>query len=55
MYDFEYDYEITELKDFTFNHYIHHYDECEHGIIHFNEEYDCIEPLAGCVEEIEWN
>ena len=49
-----YEYEIIEFKDNSFNHYMHHYDECEDGMIHFNEEFDCIEPLTGCAEEIEW-
>ena len=47
--------EMIEIEDNDFNHYIHHYDECEDGILHFNEEFDCIETLAGCVEEIYWN
>lgn len=50
-----YEYEIIEVEEFGFNHFIHHYDECEDEFIHFNEEYGCIDTLTGCVEEIYWN
>lgn len=49
-----FEYDIIEAEDFSFNHFIHHFDEydCEHP--HFNDEFGCMEMLAECIEEIEW-
>ncbi len=51
MYEFDY----IEVEDNGLNHYIHHFDECEDDLIHFNEELGCIEEQACCVEEIYWS
>lgn len=50
-----FDCEMIEMEDFNFNHLIHHYDDCYCEEMHFNEEFDCIEVLAECCEEILWN
>ncbi|MBU1215786.1 hypothetical protein KJ870_11040 [bacterium] len=46
--------DIIEMEDFNFNHYIHHFDECDAEHIKYNDEYNCIEALAECMEEIIW-
>ncbi|MEJ2468871.1 MAG: hypothetical protein P8Y51_07390 [Campylobacterales bacterium] len=43
------------MEDFSFNHLVHHYDDCDCEHMDFNEEFDCIEVLAECAEEILWN
>lgn len=50
-----YDNEIIEFEDNSFNHYIHHFDECNAEHPGYNLEYDCIESVAECIEEILWN
>jgi hypothetical protein len=47
--------EMIEMEDFNFNHLIHHYDDCDCEHMDFNEEFDCIDVLAECAEEILWN
>ncbi|MHC3994796.1 hypothetical protein ACXWTF_08185 [Thiomicrolovo sp. ZZH C-3] len=47
--------EMIELEDFSFNHLLHHYDDCNCEQMHFNEEFDCIDALADCCEEILWD
>lgn len=47
--------DIIEMEDFSFNHLIHHFDECDIEHLGFNEEYNCIEVAAECMEEIIWN
>lgn len=47
--------EMIEITDFSFNHYLHHFDECDGEQMHYNEEFDCIEALAECCEEILWD
>ena len=44
--------EIIEMEDFSFNHYIHHFDECEGESIEYNKEYDCMAVVAECFEEV---
>ncbi|WP_345975838.1 hypothetical protein [Sulfurimonas sp. HSL3-7] len=48
-------YEMIEYEDEMFNHYLHHFDECDTEHIAFNDEYDCIEVAAELIEEIIWN
>ena len=50
-----YDNEMIEFEDEMFNHYLHHFDECDTEHIAFNEEFDCIEVAANLIEEIIWN
>ena len=50
-----YENEIVEMEDFTFNYYLHHFDECDGEQIVYNTEYNCIETAAECMEEIIWN
>lgn len=50
-----YDNEMIECKDELLNHYLHHFDECEDEIPHFNEELGCLDIMAECSEEIIWN
>ena len=47
--------DIVEMEDFSFNHFIHHFDECDIEHLGYNEEYNCIEVVAECMEEIIWN
>jgi len=47
--------EMIEMEDFSFNHLIRHYDDCDCEQMHFNDEFECIEVLADCCEEILWN
>jgi hypothetical protein len=47
--------EMIEMEDFGFNHLVHHYDDCDCEMLHFNEALDCIEVLAECCEEILWD
>lgn len=49
-----YDSDIIEFRDTQFNHFIHHFNEIDEVHIDFNEEYECIETLAECMEEIIW-
>jgi len=49
------EYDIIEFEDFNFNHYMHHYDECDEMSLHFEESYDCISAAATVIEEILWN
>ena len=46
---------MIELEDFSFNHLLHHYDDCNCESMHFIEEFDCIDALADCCEEILWD
>ena len=48
-------YEMIEYEDEMFNHYLHHFDECDTEHIQFNTEYDCIEVAAELIEEILWS
>ncbi len=50
-----YDNEMIEFEDEMFNHYLHHFDECDMEHIGFNEEFDCIDVAAELIEEIIWN
>lgn len=50
-----YDNEMIEFEDEMFNHYLHHFDECDTEHIQFNTEYDCIEVAAELIEEIIWS
>ena len=50
-----YDYDIIEVEDFQFNHYIHHFDECFGSVVDYSEEYDCITAATDCIEEILWD
>ena len=47
--------DIIEFEDFGFNHYIHHFAECDGEHLHYNEEYDCIEAATDLIEEIIWS
>ncbi|MDD2791367.1 MAG: hypothetical protein PHU40_11990 [Sulfurimonas sp.] len=49
-----YDNDIIEMEDFSFNHYIHHFDECDADHLLFNEEYSSLEIAIACIEEIIW-
>jgi len=49
-----YDNEMIEFEDEMFNHFLHHFDECDLDHIGFNEEYDCIDVAAELIEEIIW-
>lgn len=46
--------EIIEFEDFGFNHYIHHFSECDGEHLKYNDEYDCLEMAADLIEEIIW-
>lgn len=50
-----YENEIIEMEDFTFNHYLHHFDECDGEDVVYNAEYNCIEAATECLEEIIWD
>lgn len=50
-----YECDMIEMENFSFNHYLHHYDDCDCEQMHFNDEMDCIDVLAECCEEILWN
>lgn len=43
--------EITEMEDFSFNHYIHHFDEFESKDIEYNKEHDYMVVVAECFED----
>ncbi len=47
--------DIIELEDFGFNHYMHHFDECDGEHLKYNDEYDCIEMATELIEEILWS
>jgi hypothetical protein len=47
--------EMIEFEDFNFNHYIHHFDECDGEHLTYNDTYGCIETATNCMEEIIWN
>lgn len=49
-----YDNEMIEFEDEKFNHYLHHFDECDLDHLKFNLEYDCIESAAELIEEFVW-
>lgn len=53
--DIMYGNEIIEVEDNSFNHYLHHFDECDENHPHYNDEYGCIEVAAELIEEIIWN
>ncbi|MBU0721343.1 hypothetical protein KJ877_08370 [bacterium] len=46
--------DMIEFEDNSFNHYIHHYGECDMEHPFFNTEYGCIEIAADLIEEIIW-
>jgi hypothetical protein len=46
--------DIIEFEDYGFNHYIHHFDECDGEHLLFNEEYDCLQADVDLMEEIIW-
>jgi len=48
-----YENDIIEFSDNGFNHYLHHFDECD-GDLEFNEELGCLQMAADCIEEILW-
>lgn len=50
-----YENEMIECKDELLNHYLHHFDECEDEMPHFNAELDCLDIMVACSEEIIWN
>lgn len=45
---------IIELEDFGFNHLVHHLDDSEFELFGYSEEFDCIDMIAECAEEIIW-
>jgi hypothetical protein len=47
-------YEMIEYEDEKFNHYLHHFDECDMEHPEFNLELDCIAVTADLAEEIIW-
>ncbi len=47
-------YEMIEFEDEKFNHYLHHFDECDTEHPGFNLELDCIVVTADLAEEIIW-
>lgn len=47
--------EIIEFEDCSFNHFIHHFDECDAEHLTYNDEFACIEVATDCIEEIIWN
>ncbi|GEM_PF-996897 len=47
--------ELVELDESGFNHFVHHYGECDVEHPHFNEALGCLEVEAECVEEYEWS
>lgn len=49
------DFDMIEIEDFNFNHYINHYSECNGYYVEYNEDYECIEAATDCIEEILWN
>ena len=49
-----YDNEIIEFEDFNFNHYIHHFEDCDAENLQYNDEFECLEIEAECMEEIIW-
>lgn len=48
-----YEYDMIEMADFELNHYLNHFDDCD--CMEYNDEFECIEALAECAEEILWN
>jgi hypothetical protein len=48
------EFDIIEVENFDFNHYLHHFEECDGEYIHYNDEYGCIEAATECLEEIIW-
>lgn len=46
-----YDNEIIEMEDFSFNHYIHHFDEYDNENMTYSEEHGCIEIIDECIKE----
>ena len=46
---------MIEFEDEMFNHYLHHFDECDMENIRFNTDYDCIEVATELIEEILWS
>lgn len=47
--------EIIELEEFSFNHYLHHFEESDEEMLGFEEGYECIAAAASVIEEIIWN
>jgi len=47
-------YEMIQFEDETFNHYLHHFDECDLEHLEFDLEFDCIAVSAALIEEIIW-
>jgi len=47
-----YENEIIELEDFSFNHYIHHFEECDLEYLDYNDEYQCPEIEADSIDDI---
>lgn len=48
------DNDLIAFEDEHFNHFIHHFSEVDEKCLDFNEEFDCIDTLADCIEEILW-
>lgn len=46
-----YENEIIEMEDFSFNHYLHHFEECEGECLIFTDEFNTIEVIEECIEE----
>ena len=47
-------YEMIQFEDEKFNHYLHHFDECDPEHLEFNLEFDCIAVATDLIEEIVW-
>lgn len=50
-----YDSEIIEMEDFSFNHYIHHFDEYECENLVYNEKTGAIEIVNDDMEDYLWD
>lgn len=47
--------DFIEFEDESFNHFMHHFDECDGEHLTYNDEYDCIAVTAELIEEILWS
>lgn len=50
-----YDNEMIAFEDEKFNHFLHHFDDCDLELLEFNMELDCIALSADLIEEIIWS
>ncbi len=46
--------DIIECLDETLNHFLHHFNECELEVPHYNDELGCLDIMAECSEDYLW-